>query len=84
METSMHGSLDRSGKDNSTDLKSGSRFLIVPTLLAIALIILAIYEPKASHWISEAVQAEFAGSVFTGETPAEPGMAAPLRTVRAY
>ena len=80
----MHGSLDRPGKDDSTYSKSGSRFLVVPTLIAIALLILAISQPKTSQWISEAVQAELAGGGFADETPGQPGMAVPMRTVHAY
>ncbi len=58
----MHGSLDKSGKnvDDSIYARWGVGFLALPALLALALIGLAIVQPAASNWISEAVQAEMA------------------------
>jgi hypothetical protein len=83
---SMHGSLDKSGKDeNGIYQRWGIGFLALPALLAIVLITLAIVQPAASNWISEAVQAEVA--VFNAMpeiTPtqlARPAMQ--IRTVRA-
>jgi hypothetical protein len=83
VEASMHAPLDRYSKsDQSTPPKSGVGFLIVPALIAIALLALAIFEPKTSMWVSEAVQAEFAGSIVADETSAQPARpAAPIRTV---
>jgi hypothetical protein len=82
----MHGSLDRSGKtDNSTYRSWSSGFLALPALLAIVLIGLAIVQPSASNWISEAAQAEFAATVFLPDVAptqhANPAME--IRTVRA-
>ena len=82
----MHGSLDKSGKDeNSIYQRWGIGFLALPALLAITLIGLAILQPAASNWISEAVQAEVAVFNVTPEvTPtqlARPTMQ--IRTVRA-
>jgi hypothetical protein len=58
----MHGSFDRSGKSNDRIQRSWSfGFFALPVLLAVTLIVLAIVQPAASNWISEAVQAEFAG-----------------------
>jgi hypothetical protein len=43
---------------------------------------LALLHPKASIWISEAVQAEFAGSIIADDTSAQAARpAAPIRTV---
>jgi hypothetical protein len=56
----MHGSFDRSGKSNIQRSWSAG-FFALPVLLAITLIGLAIVQPAASNWISEAVQAEFTG-----------------------
>jgi len=84
----MHAPYDRSRKSSHrTEPKSGVGFLILPVLMAIVLITLAIVHPKASVWISQAVQAEFGGSGIALDMPvdtAQPGMAIPLQTVRAY
>ena len=59
----MHAPFDRSRKsDPATESRSGVGFLILPVLMAVVLITLAIVHPKASIWISQAVQAEFGGS----------------------
>jgi hypothetical protein len=88
MEASMHAPFDRSRKgDDRTEPKSGIGFLILPVLMAIVLIALAMVHPKASIWISQAVQAEFGGSGTAEDMPVEtvqqPSMAMPLRTVNA-
>ncbi len=82
----MHGSLDKSGKnDHSIYQRWGIGFLVLPALLAIVLIGLAILQPATSNWISEAVQAEVAGFNVTPELAptqlARPAME--IRTVRA-
>jgi hypothetical protein len=78
---------DRSHKTgNRTNRKSVIGFLILPAVVAFVLIALATAHPKASIWISEAVQAEFGGSGVAEEAPvqtAQPGMAGPVRTVHA-
>ncbi|MGA2058295.1 MAG: hypothetical protein ABSG88_23700 [Bradyrhizobium sp.] len=87
VEASMHAPYDRSRKGSTrTEPKSGAGFLILPVLMAIALITLAIVHPKASVWISQAVQAEFGGDGIALDMPvetAQPGMTAPVRTVNA-
>jgi hypothetical protein len=87
MEAAMHGSRDKSGKnENSIRQRWGLGFLALPALLVIALFVLAIGQPATSNWISEAVQAELPGiSVTPEEAPtqlARPAME--IRTVRAY
>jgi hypothetical protein len=82
----MHGSLDKSAKDeNSIYHRWGIGLLALPALLVLTLLVLAIAQPSASNWISEAVQAEFTGfEGMPGETPtqvARPAMQ--IRTVRA-
>ena len=57
----MHGSFDKSGKSESFSDRWHIGFFVFPVVLAVALIALAILEPSASKWISEAAQAEFAG-----------------------
>ena len=83
----MHAPYDRSRKSSyRTEPKSGIGFLILPTIVAIVLIVLVAASPKASVWISEAAQAEFGGSGIALDMPvetAQPGMTAPLRTVNA-
>jgi hypothetical protein len=78
----MHAPLDRYSKSyQSTPPKGGVGFLIVPTLIAIALLALAILEPKTSMWVAEAVQAEFPGSIIADDTSPQPARpAAPIRT----
>jgi hypothetical protein len=84
----MHAPFDRSRKsDQATEPRSGVGFIILPVLMAIVLIALTILHPKASLWISQAVQAEFGGSGIADDMPVEtvqqPGMTVPLRTVHA-
>jgi hypothetical protein len=82
----MHGSLDKSGgNDNRTGWSSKIGFWALPALLAIGLIGLVIAKPDASNWISQAVEAEFAGSFLAPDLApsqiARPAMQ--FRTVRA-
>jgi hypothetical protein len=82
----MHGSLDKPGKnDDSIYQRWGIGFLALPALLVITLIGLAILQPAASNWISEAVQAEVAAFNAMPELAptqlARPAME--IRTVRA-
>jgi hypothetical protein len=83
----MHAPYDKQRKATSrTESKSGAAFLILPAIVALVLIVLATFHPKASIWISEAVQAEFGGSGVAEDMPvqtAEPGMVIPMRTVHA-
>jgi hypothetical protein len=86
VEASVHGSLDKEGKnENGTYQGGGMAFLALPALLAIMLIGLAILQPAASSWISEAVQAEVAAFNAMPELSptqlARPDME--IRTVRA-
>jgi hypothetical protein len=63
MEASMHGTFDRSDNTGKTvNPNSGLRLVVLPALLAVALVALVIMEPNASRWISDAAQAEFAAT----------------------
>ena len=83
----MHAPYDRSRKSSYRgEPKEGLGFLLLPTIVAFALIALIVVYPKSSVWISQAVEAEFGGG-FAADTPvqtAQPGMAIPMRTVDAY
>ena len=83
----MHAPFDRRKSDQATGPRGGVGFFVLPVLMAIVLIALTIFHPKASLWISQAVQAEFGGSGIADDMPVEtvqqPGMALPMRTVRA-
>ena len=58
----MHGPLDKSGNSQDSIYRRwGPGLLILPALLAMTVIGLAFAQPASSNWISEAVQAEFAG-----------------------
>ena len=83
----MHGSFERSGKsDGSFSRRRRTGFFAFPVLLAVALIALTILEPSASRWVSQAVEAEFAGFTIAPESAptqlAKPSME--IRTVKAY
>jgi len=87
MEATMHGSFDRPGQSGNRTQRSWSVGLFTfPILVVIALIGLALAQPAASNWISEAVQAEFGGGNLSPEIApvelARPAMQ--IRTVRAY
>ncbi len=83
----MHAPYDRSRQSSDrAEPKSGAGFLILPAVVAFVLIALATLHPKASTWISQAVEAEFGGSGVAQDLPvqtAQPDMAAPVRTVHA-
>ena len=78
----MHGTFDRSGKTDKVSYgNSGIRLVVIPALLAIAVVALAIKQPDVSRWISEAAQAEFAATNVAPEaTPTE--LAQPTREIR--
>jgi hypothetical protein len=82
----MHGSFDRPGKtDNPIHRTWSIGVFALPALLAITLVGLAMTQPAASNWISEAAQAEFAGAFMAPEVAptqlAQPAMQ--TGTVRA-
>jgi hypothetical protein len=59
----MHGSFERSGENANRVQPSWSvGFFVLPLVLVIVLVALAMTQPIASNWISEAVQAEFVGT----------------------
>jgi hypothetical protein len=81
----MHGSLDKSGKNEDTFYQRWGGLLVLPVIFVIVLAGLAIVQPATSNWISEAVQAEFTGiGVMPEVAPAQfarPTME--MRTVQA-
>jgi hypothetical protein len=83
----MHAPYDGSRKSSDrTETRSGVGFLILSAVVAFVLVALVTLHPKASVWISQAVQAEFGGSGPAEDLPvqtAQPDMAIPLRTVHA-
>ena len=83
----MHAPYDKSRNSSyRTEPKSGVGFLILAAM-ALVLIALTAFYPKASVLISQAAEAEFGGGGFTADAPvqtAQPGMAIPIRTVDAY
>jgi hypothetical protein len=85
MEGFMHGTFDRSGRShNRTDRSFSLGLFLLPTLLLIALIALAVLQPAASVWISEAAQAEFVGVNVPDRAPTQLAQpAVQVRTVRA-
>ena len=80
----MHGRFEKPGRnDDHLREDGGLRFLIVPVVVGIGLLVLTMVHPKASIWISQAVQAEFGGFGVAEDVSKQPGMAIPVRTVRA-
>ena len=83
----MHGTFERPRETSDKSIRRSwdLGFLAIPTLIAVALVALMIAQPEASKWISEAAQAEFAGSVVTPDAAptqlAQP--AGEARTARA-
>jgi hypothetical protein len=71
----MHGRFEkRDGYRNDTSLRDriGLGFLVLPVVIAIALLTLIAVQPTASNWISEAVQAEFVGDIVPpGQSPTQ-------------
>jgi hypothetical protein len=73
----MHAPFDRSGQtrkripESRDRFPNGSGFWIVPILIAVALITLAIVQPKTSGWVSDAVQAEFIGNSGIADAPTQ-------------
>ena len=82
----MHGTFEKFGSnDHRIQPRASMWFLAVPTLIAIGVVALVIFQPRAAVWISEAAQAEFAGPDAASDAAAvqlaKP--ATPVRTVRA-
>jgi len=78
----MHGSFDRSQENrNRTDRDWNVALFALPVLVVVALVALAIIQPAAPSWISEAAQAEFVGMNSPEIVPAQPAMQ--IRTVKA-
>jgi hypothetical protein len=69
----MHSRFDRSRKKEEGFFeKWGFGFVVLPVLLAIAMIILSVIQPINSNWIAESVQAELAGkSPASADAPAQ-------------
>jgi len=81
VETKMHRSLDKSEQTVNRVYQSWDvGFFALPALLVIALIGLAIAQPAASSWISEAAQVESGDFNFGSEIPQS---TKEVRTVRA-
>ena len=80
----MHSSFDGSRrKEDSFFEKWGFGFLVLPVLLAVAMIVLSVFQQKTNNLIADIVQAEFPGNSATpGKAPmqiAKPEMG--MRTV---
>ena len=59
VETSMHGSR---GKEDGFFEKWGYGFVVLPVLLAVAMVVLWGVQPKTNNLIADIVQAEFPGN----------------------
>ena len=81
----MHGSFDRFQEHrNRTNRDWSVALFALPILVATALVALAIIQPAAPSWISEAAQAEFVGMNLPDVVPAQPVQpAVQIRTVKA-
>jgi hypothetical protein len=85
VEMSMHGSFDRLQEHrNRTNRDWNVALFALPILVVTALVSLAIIQPQAPSWISEAAQAEFVGMTSPDVGPAQIVQPAPqIRTVKA-
>jgi hypothetical protein len=64
-ETSMHGSFDNQPQGHKISDRTWSvKLVALPVLVAVALIGMAVSHPSITKWISDALQAEHAGSDF--------------------
>ncbi|UGY16114.1 hypothetical protein HAP48_0047835 [Bradyrhizobium septentrionale] len=93
MEESMQGSFDKRRQDPQSNYRSFSiKLIALPVLVIVALIGMLVSRPAAVKWISDAAQAEFAGTNAIDADPvpsiAQPAPAArsgnEIRTVKAY
>jgi hypothetical protein len=85
MEESMHGSLEKPGKVERNIYGSwGVRLFAIPVLLLTALIGFVLSHPAESSWISQAMQAQFAGSDRAAATKQTAKPAIEFRTVKAH
>jgi hypothetical protein len=85
MEATMHGTFERPGRSNDRLERRWNFWLLaLPVLAVIAVIGLAIIQPAAPIWISQAVQAEIVGP-FAAPDIAPTQLAQPgsmIRTIR--
>jgi hypothetical protein len=59
-EASMHSRFNRSRrKEDGFFEKWGFGFLVLPVVLALAMVVLSVVQPKTKNWIADIVQAEF-------------------------
>ena len=84
----MHGSLDEQPRDRKNAYRAWDiKLVALPILIVVALIGLAITQPSASKWVSDAVQAEFVGQDLAPDATPPTRIARPtneVRTVKAY
>jgi len=84
----MQGSLNRPPRDDDRPYRGWDvKLVALPILVVIALIGLAVSQPGASRWISEAAQAEFVGTDLMPDLSPPTRLAEPrneIRTVRRY
>ena len=85
VEMSMHGSFDKFQEHrNRTNRDWNIALFALPILVVTALVAMAIIQPNAPSWISEAAQAEFAGMNSPDVVPARSAQPAmQVRTVKA-
>jgi hypothetical protein len=88
MEASMHGSFEKQPREGQSAYRNWNMKLIaLPILGVVALIAFVVSHPEASRWISDAAQAEFAGTEFVPDLASPTRIAQPnneIRTVKAY
>ena len=78
----MHGSFDRfQEQHDNVDRDWNIVLFALPVFVVIALVALALIQPSAPSWISEAAQAEFVGIDSPEVAPAQPALQ--IRTVKA-
>jgi hypothetical protein len=71
----------RMPKNQARDWTGKAGVFLMPVLVLTLLVLLAVNEPRASIWISEAAQAEFVGG--TGQSILDPVVAPETRALQA-
>jgi len=79
----MHGSLERPPGDDDVSYRGWDiKLVALPILVVIALVGLAVSQPSASRWISEAAQAEFIGTDLVPDIAPPTRLAQPTNEIR--
>ena len=84
----MRGPLDKQPRESHGVYRNSSiKLIALPILFLVALLGFLVSHPDVSRWVSEAVQAEFAGTAIDSDRSSATRTAKPaneVRTVKVY